>query len=73
MALIDTLKRRLDRYLAIEEKILSEFQSCEDPDFEARIAHPNLKHVQSQIDTLQVQIKQLENPKPRRRQYRVKL
>ena len=73
MALIDTLKRRLDRYLASEEKILSEFQSCEDPDFDARITHPNLKHVQSQIETLQVQIKQLEKPKKRRRQYAVRL
>ena len=73
MALIDTLKTRLANYIESERKILTEFQSCEDPDFEARIAHPNLKHVQSQIETLQVQIKQLEKPKKRRRQYAVKL
>lgn len=73
MALKDTLKARLDAYIETEKKILTEFQSSEDPDFDARIAHPNLKHVQSQIETLQVQIKQLEKPKKRRRQYAVRL
>lgn len=73
MALITTLKARLANYIESERKILTEFQSCEDPDFEARIAYPNLKSIQSQIETIQVQIKQLEKPKKRRRQYGVKL
>ncbi|MFL7036483.1 hypothetical protein BCS71_25690 [Vibrio lentus] len=73
MALTNTLNQRLANYLAMEAKILTEFQSCEDPDFEARIAYPNLKQIQSSIESLQVQIKQLEKPKPRRRQYGVRL
>lgn len=74
MALIDTLKARLDNYTAMETKILTQFQSCEDPDYEARLAYPNLKTIQSAIETLQVQIKALEKPpKKRRRQYRVRM
>ncbi|NGZ17984.1 hypothetical protein G6Z94_11605 [Vibrio aestuarianus] len=72
MAVIDDLKTRLAAYQATELRLLSEGQSIKDEDDRER-KEASLNQVRAGIESLQLQIKRIENPRRRLRQYRVKV
>ncbi len=72
MAVIDDLKKRLAVYQATELRLLTEGQSIKDEDDRER-KEASLKEVRAGIESLQLQIKRIETPRRRLRQYRVKV
>lgn len=72
MAVIDDLEKRLAAYQAAELRLLTEGQSVTDEDGRER-REATLKEVKAGIESLQIQIKRINNPRPRLRQYRVKV
>ena len=72
MAVIDDLEKRLTVYQATELRLLTEGQSVKDEDDRER-KEGSLKEIRAGIESLQMQIKRIKNPRPRLRQYRVRV
>lgn len=72
MAVIDDLEKRLATYRATEERLLVEGQSITDEDGRER-KDASLKEIRAGIESLQMQIQRIKNPRPRIRQYRVRV
>lgn len=72
MAVIDDLEKRLATYQATEERLLVEGQSITDEDGRER-KDASLKEIRAGIESLQIQINRIKTPRPRIRQYRVRV
>lgn len=72
MAVIDDLEKRLTLYQATELRLLTEGQSVKDEDDRER-KEGSLKEIRAGIESLQMQINRIKKPRPRFRQYRVRV
>lgn len=72
MAVIDDLEKRLTVYQATELRLLTEGQSVKDEDDRER-KEGSLKEIRAGIESLQMQINRIKKPRPRLRQYRVRV